>query len=297
MTGKLFVIGLGPGSPDQVTPEALAAVAEAAFFLRLQALPRPARPCARARSASRPTIARRFRAPQPRSERRPRARRSPSCPAATPASSPWRQPSARRSRPGRRHGARSTSRIVPGVTAMLAVAARIGAPLGHDFCAISLSDNLKPWDVIELRLIGRGGRRLRHRALQSDQQGAALAARPRLRLPARACCRQTPSSSSAAPPAGRTSASRRWRLSEADPCARRHGDLRHHRLAGDAGHRARREMPPLVYTPRSLRAGKPMIDHSAIASSTVSTVSTAGRIGRRNRMTSMPSARAAAILP
>ncbi|WP_197975426.1 precorrin-3B C(17)-methyltransferase [Rhizobium sp. CFBP 8762] len=42
--------------------------------------------------------------------------------------------------------------ITPGVTAMLAVAARIGAPLGHDFCAISLSDNLKPWDVIEARL-------------------------------------------------------------------------------------------------------------------------------------------------
>lgn len=42
--------------------------------------------------------------------------------------------------------------IVPGVTAMLAVAARVGAPLGHDFCAISLSDNLKPWDVIERRL-------------------------------------------------------------------------------------------------------------------------------------------------
>jgi precorrin-3B C17-methyltransferase len=42
--------------------------------------------------------------------------------------------------------------IVPGVTAMLAVAARAGAPLGHDFCAISLSDNLKPWDLIERRL-------------------------------------------------------------------------------------------------------------------------------------------------
>jgi precorrin-3B C17-methyltransferase len=42
--------------------------------------------------------------------------------------------------------------IVPGVTAMLAVAARIGAPLGHDFCALSLSDNLKPWDLIERRL-------------------------------------------------------------------------------------------------------------------------------------------------
>ena len=42
--------------------------------------------------------------------------------------------------------------IVPGVTAMLAVAARIGAPLGHDFCALSLSDNLKPWPLIEQRL-------------------------------------------------------------------------------------------------------------------------------------------------
>lgn len=42
--------------------------------------------------------------------------------------------------------------IVPGITAMLAVAARAGAPLGHDFCAISLSDNLKPWELIERRL-------------------------------------------------------------------------------------------------------------------------------------------------
>ena len=42
--------------------------------------------------------------------------------------------------------------IIPGVTAMLAVAARIGAPLGHDFCAISLSDNLKPWDLVLRRL-------------------------------------------------------------------------------------------------------------------------------------------------
>ncbi len=42
--------------------------------------------------------------------------------------------------------------IVPGITAMLAVAARVGAPLGHDFCTLSLSDNLKPWPVIERRL-------------------------------------------------------------------------------------------------------------------------------------------------
>jgi precorrin-3B C17-methyltransferase / cobalt-factor III methyltransferase len=42
--------------------------------------------------------------------------------------------------------------IVPGITAMLAVAARVGAPLGHDFCALSLSDNLKPWELVEKRL-------------------------------------------------------------------------------------------------------------------------------------------------
>ena len=42
--------------------------------------------------------------------------------------------------------------VVPGVTAAHAAAARAGAPLGHDFCVISLSDNLKPWGVIERRL-------------------------------------------------------------------------------------------------------------------------------------------------
>ena len=42
--------------------------------------------------------------------------------------------------------------VIPGITAMLAVAARAGAPLGHDFCALSLSDNLKPWELIERRL-------------------------------------------------------------------------------------------------------------------------------------------------
>ncbi len=47
--------------------------------------------------------------------------------------------------------------IIPGITAMLAVAARIGAPLGHDFCALSLSDNLKPWDLIERRLDAAAG--------------------------------------------------------------------------------------------------------------------------------------------
>ena len=43
-------------------------------------------------------------------------------------------------------------RVLPGITAMLAAAARVGAPLGHDFCAINLSDNLKPWEMIARRI-------------------------------------------------------------------------------------------------------------------------------------------------
>jgi precorrin-2 C20-methyltransferase/precorrin-3B C17-methyltransferase len=47
-------------------------------------------------------------------------------------------------------------RIVPGLSAMQAAAARVGAPLGHDFCVISLSDQLKPWEQVERRLDAAG---------------------------------------------------------------------------------------------------------------------------------------------
>jgi len=47
-------------------------------------------------------------------------------------------------------------RIVPGLSAMQAAAARAGAPLGHDFAVVSLSDQLKPWEVIERRLEAAG---------------------------------------------------------------------------------------------------------------------------------------------
>lgn len=43
-------------------------------------------------------------------------------------------------------------RVLPGITAMLAAAARLGAPLGHDFAAINLSDNLKPFALVERRI-------------------------------------------------------------------------------------------------------------------------------------------------
>ncbi|MGV9296852.1 precorrin-2 C(20)-methyltransferase [Amycolatopsis sp. NPDC003676] len=54
------------------------------------------------------------------------------------------------------NGAGARVRIVPGVTAAQAAASRVGAPLGHDYCVLSLSDRLKPWDIIERRLDAAG---------------------------------------------------------------------------------------------------------------------------------------------
>jgi cobalt-precorrin 5A hydrolase / precorrin-3B C17-methyltransferase len=55
-------------------------------------------------------------------------------------------------RGGRPDWARIAITGLPGISAMQVAAARIGAPLGHDFCAISLSDLLTPWPAIERRL-------------------------------------------------------------------------------------------------------------------------------------------------
>ncbi len=50
-------------------------------------------------------------------------------------------------------------KVMPGISSMLAASSRIGAPLGHDFCVINLSDNLKPWKLIKKRIVS---------AVQSD---------------------------------------------------------------------------------------------------------------------------------
>ena len=127
--------------------------------------------------------------------------------------------------------------IVPGVTAMLAVAARIGAPLGHDFCAISLSDNLKPWDVITrgLKLVAEAGLVIalynpisKARPWQLGEAFEILRDRPAGRNAGDLRPRRRPS--------GRAHA-----VMPLGGCGRaegRYGDLRHHRLAGDADHSA-----------------------------------------------------------
>ena len=47
--------------------------------------------------------------------------------------------------------------VEPGISAAQALASRVGAPLGHDFCVMSLSDVLKPWDLIERRIDAAAG--------------------------------------------------------------------------------------------------------------------------------------------
>ncbi|RWN52338.1 precorrin-3B C(17)-methyltransferase [Mesorhizobium sp.] len=156
MSGRLTVIGLGPGNADQVTPEASRAVAEARFFYgyepyldRLDLRPDQTRVASdnreelsRAKDALAMAAQGHNVAVVSGGDPGVFAMAAAVCEAIEAGPAEWR--------------AVDVS-MLPGITAMLAVAARIGAPLGHDFCAISLSNNLKPWDLIELRLLAAAG--------------------------------------------------------------------------------------------------------------------------------------------
>lgn len=158
MTGKLFVIGTGPGNPDQLTPEALAAVAASTEFFgyfpyidRLNLRPDQIKVASDNREELNRAQAALTRAAEgvdvcvvSGGDPGVFAMAAAVCEAIDAGPEEWKS---------------VDLTVVPGVTAMLAVAARIGAPLGHDFCAISLSDNLKPWDIIEkrLRLVSEAG--------------------------------------------------------------------------------------------------------------------------------------------
>lgn len=156
VTGKLTVIGLGPGNAGQLTPEALAAVDAAdAIFGYGPYLDRiPTRPGqARTASDNRQELQRAAQALESAAaganvavvsggDPGVFAMAAAVCEAIEKGPATWRD---------------LEMIVLPGISAMLAVSARVGAPLGHDFCAISLSDNLKPWSVIEKRLEAAAG--------------------------------------------------------------------------------------------------------------------------------------------
>jgi precorrin-3B C17-methyltransferase len=156
VSGALAVVGLGPGSPDVLTPEAAAAL-EAAHALYgygpyLDRVPQRAGQSryasdnreegARAAAALRHAAQGAKVAMVSGGDPGVFAMAAAVCEQIDSGEPAWRD---------------LDVSIVPGITAMLAVAARVGAPLGNDFCAISLSDNLKPWDTIERRLDAAAG--------------------------------------------------------------------------------------------------------------------------------------------
>jgi precorrin-3B C17-methyltransferase len=151
MSGKLTVIGLGPGSVAQLTPEATEALQAADVLYGYGPyLDRVSLRTGQRRQASDngEEIDRATRALTEAAEGTNVAMVSGGDPgvfamAAAVCEALERGPSAWRD---------LELSIVPGITSMLAVAARVGAPLGHDFCALSLSNNLKPWAVVEQRL-------------------------------------------------------------------------------------------------------------------------------------------------
>jgi len=151
MTGKLYVVGLGPGNAGQLTPEAEEVVRNASdvfgYGPYIDRVPERAGQQKHA-SDNRQEIQRAEEALRAATEGKTVAVVSGGdpgvfgmaaavCEALEKGPGQWRQ---------------VDIAIIPGVSAMMAVAARVGAPLGHDFCAISLSDNLKPWPTVERRL-------------------------------------------------------------------------------------------------------------------------------------------------
>ncbi|PYF07149.1 precorrin-3 methyltransferase [Rhodobacter viridis] len=150
MSGWVVVAGLGPGREDLVTPEVVAAVAEATDIVGY--IPYVARIAAREGLTLHPTdnrveLDRATHALEMAAEGRRVVVVSSGDPGVFAMASALFE--ALEAHP---EYAQTEIRILPGITAMLAAAAAAGAPLGHDFCAINLSDNLKPFEILEKRL-------------------------------------------------------------------------------------------------------------------------------------------------
>ena len=152
MTGRLLIVGMGPGDPAMQTPQAAAALAEATdligYATYLDRVPdrlgqvRHASDnrveLDRARHALDLTAAGRRVAVVSSGDAGVFAMASAVFEAVEAGPPRWRA---------------LDIEVVPGISAVFAAAARLGAPLGHDFCVLSLSDNLKPWPLVLHRLV------------------------------------------------------------------------------------------------------------------------------------------------
>ena len=150
-TGRLAIVGLGPGAAEMQTPQAAGAIAAATdlvgygpYLDRVAARPDQVRHASdnreeldRARHALRLAASGRRVAVLSSGDAGVFAMASAVFEAIETGETAWRGIAAE---------------VIPGISAMFAAASRVGAPLGADFCAISLSDNLKPWALVQSRL-------------------------------------------------------------------------------------------------------------------------------------------------
>ena len=151
MTGWLAIAGLGPGDPNLVTPEVTAALAEATDVIGY--IPYVARVAPRDGLTLHPTdnrveLDRATHALQLAAQ----GHRVVVVSSGDPGVFAMAAAVFEALEAGPQEWRDLDIRVLPGITAMLAASARAGAPLGHDFCAINLSDNLKPWLLIERRV-------------------------------------------------------------------------------------------------------------------------------------------------
>lgn len=152
MTGRLVIVGLGPGSAELITPAALAALTSATDLVGygpyLDRVPLSPAGQRRHATGNREEIARARLALELASCGRQVAVVSGGDPGVFAMAAAVFEAI----ESGEAHWRNLDVAVEPGITAMLAAAASVGAPLGGDFCAISLSDNLKSWATIERRL-------------------------------------------------------------------------------------------------------------------------------------------------
>jgi precorrin-3B C17-methyltransferase len=151
MSGWLAIAGLGPGNPNLVTPEVTAALAEATDVIGY--IPYVARVAPRDGLTLHPTdnrveLDRATHALQLAAQ----GQRVVVVSSGDPGVFAMAAAVFEALEAGPQDWREIDIRVLPGITAMLAASARAGAPLGHDFCAINLSDNLKPWPLIERRV-------------------------------------------------------------------------------------------------------------------------------------------------
>lgn len=157
MTGCVTVAGLGPGAESLITPEVTAALAEATDVLGY--IPYVARVAPRPGLTLHPSDNREELARARHAlELATQGRRAVIVSSGDPSVFAMASALFEALDSGPAEWVALDIRILPGITAMLAAAAAAGAPLGHDFCAINLSDNLKPFDLVlkRVRLAAEG---------------------------------------------------------------------------------------------------------------------------------------------